>query len=881
MSEPWGPARSLGIVVRPELVARLELGLAAGVILISAPAGSGKTALIRSWRHTSRASVAWVSVVRGEPDPQHFWVSVVNAIRAAAGSTTVAPLAPTPAFDGEAVVERLLADLDALTQPVVLVVDDLHELVSIDALRQLESFIARTSDRLRVVLAFRGELRLRLHGLRLAGALTELRAADLAFSVEETRELLADSDVALSSPDLLALNERAEGWAAGIRLAAISLAGHPEPERFVAEFSGTERTVADYLLDEVLERQPPDVRRLLLRTSVLERVSGPLADAVTEGTDSEAMLRALEETGAFVVALDSDRTWFRYHHLLADLLRAELRRSAPEEVPRLHASAARWLAANDHVVEAIGHAQTAGDWRQAVGLLTDHYFTLTLDGRQATARGLLRSFPRDLQSADPELALMLAADEQAQGSLDTSAAYVALAVRHAEIVPAERRRRFDVGLALVRLSLARRHGDFESVLDLIPTFDLSEHPDTWLDIMMHNDLRAWALMNLGIVEAWSGRSTEGAHHLEQARELARRIGRRYLEVGCLAHTASTVTHDSFVRAQAACLEAIEIAEQHGWGDDAVIAPALVTLAAALAQTGRFSEAEQWLDRAEQTLRVQVEPAVGFLLYGVRGALHLGRGRIEEALDSFTRAEQLAELLATPPRLADQFRSATLRAQLGSGEASGVRAALASLSNEERRRGEFREVIAELAVADGDPETAVAVLASILDGSAPVHHVTVVIRAQLLEAVIRDGLGESREAEAAIERALDLGERDRLVMPFAHGRSRELLRRHPRHRTAHGAFLSEILDVLSGASLEPVRGDPEPLRESLSEVELRVLRFLPSNLTAPEIGGELYVSTNTVKTHMRHIYSKLDAHTRAQAVERARALGLLGPSGRHR
>jgi LuxR family maltose regulon positive regulatory protein len=869
------------IVGRPALVARLDRAPSGAVTLLSAPAGSGKTVLIRSWLKTARVGVAWVSIVRGEADAQHFWAAVVQAIRTVAGAERVGPLAPTPAFDGAAAVERLLSDLDTLTQQVVLVVDDLHELASADALHQLEHLLARTPATLRVVLAFRGEVRLRLYQLRLEGALTELRASDLAFTVEEMDQLLSASGVALSRSDLLALHERTEGWAAGVRLAAISLAGHTEPGGFVAEFSGTDRTVADYLLGEVLERQPPEVRLLLLRTSPLERISGPLADSVTGGAGSEAMLRALEETGDFVVALDTDRTWFRYHHLFADLLRVELRRSAPEEVARVHAAAAGWFAANDHVVEAIGHAQAAGDWSQATGLLTDHYFSLTLDGRQATARGLLRSFPRDLSSADPEIALMLAADEQAQGSLDTSAAYVALAVRHAELVPADRRRRFDVGLALVRLSLARRRGDFESAIDLIPTFDLAEHPDTWLDIVMHNDLQAWALMNLGIVEAWSGRTTEGARHLKEARELSRRIGRTYLEVGCLAHEASTVTHDSFVRAQAACHSGVVVAGRPGWGVGAVIAPALVTLGAALAQTGRFAAAEQWLDRAEQTLRAQVEPAVGFLLHGVRGAVDLGRGRIEEALENFTRAEQLGKLLAAPPRLADQFRSATLRARLASDESSGVRAALASLSEEERNRGEFREVVAELALADGEPQTASAVLAPILDGSAPVHHANVVIRALLLEAVIRAALGEGPAVELAIERALDLAEPDRIVMPFAHGRSRDLLGRHPRHRTAHGAFLAEVLDVLSGASLDPVRGDPDPLAEALSAVELRVLRLLPSNLTAPEIGGELYVSTNTVKTHMRHIYSKLDAHSRAQAVAHARALGLLAPSGRHR
>ena len=191
------------------------------------------------------------------------------------------------------------------------------------------------------------------------------------------------------------------------------------------------------------------------------------------------------------------------------------------------------------------------------------------------------------------------------------------------------------------------------------------------------------------------------------------------------------------------------------------------------------------------------------------------------------------------------------------------------------------MIAGLAVLDEDLPAAQAALAPILDGSAPVHHVNVVIRALVLAAVIHDRLGEVGDAERAIERALDLAEPDRLVMPFAHTPSRELLERHPRHRTAHGAFLSEILDVLSGVQLKPVPSDPELLLDPLTEVELRVLRFLPSSLSAREIGGELFLSENTVKTHMRHIYSKLDAHSRAQALERARALGLLAPSGRRR
>jgi LuxR family maltose regulon positive regulatory protein len=266
-------------VSRRALSARLAG--AARVTLISAPAGSGKTFLLRSWiGETGLASrAAWVPVPRQERDPQRFWISVADALRGtAAGSTLVRELTAAPGLDGWAIVERLLKDLAPLDDPIWLVIDDVHELGSAEALRQLELLVMRGPPQLRLVLATRHDLRLGLHRLRLEGELTELRAADLRFSVAEARELFVAAGVELSEPALAMLHERTEGWAAGLRLAALSLAGHPDPGRLAAEFSGSERTVAEYLMAEVLERQSEEVRCLLLRTSVLERVNGELAD---------------------------------------------------------------------------------------------------------------------------------------------------------------------------------------------------------------------------------------------------------------------------------------------------------------------------------------------------------------------------------------------------------------------------------------------------------------------------------------------------------------------------------------------------------------------------------------------------------------------------
>jgi LuxR family transcriptional regulator, maltose regulon positive regulatory protein len=330
-------SRGPSVVARRQLFGLLTDSGSRGVTLLSAPAGSGKTVLLRSWTEHAglRDRVAWVSVEHEEQDAQRFWLSVIGEVRAAIGADAfVDRLEPAPVFQGEAVVQQLAAELGSLERPVVLVIDDLHELRAPDALRQLELLIARRPALLRVVLASRHDPRLGLHQLRLAGELSEIRSTDLRFTLDEARELLATAGVALSGGSLARLQERTEGWAAGLRLAALALAGHPDPERFVAEFTGSERTVADYLFADVLERQPGQAQRLLRRTAILERVNGALADLLTGAAGSLPTLQELEEHNAFVFSLDASRSWFRYHPLFADLLRLELERAEPQTIPQ-------------------------------------------------------------------------------------------------------------------------------------------------------------------------------------------------------------------------------------------------------------------------------------------------------------------------------------------------------------------------------------------------------------------------------------------------------------------------------------------------------------------------------------------------------------------
>jgi LuxR family transcriptional regulator, maltose regulon positive regulatory protein len=444
-------AAGQGLVQREALFARLSASGAGRVMLCCAPAGSGKTMLVRSWVEVAELQdwVAWVSVERGERDAQRFWLSVIDALAGAVG--VVQRVDPAPRLRGKAVVDQLLCDLGSLEAPALLVIDDLHELASADALAWLEAFLARLPPRLQVVLATREDPRLGLHRLRLAGELTELRAPDLRFSLDETEELLRAAGITLSDGGVALLYKRTEGWAAGLRLAAISLAQHPDPERFVTEFSGSERTVAGYLLAEVLERQPAEVRELLLRTSVLERVSGPLADYLTGGSGSERILHELEDANAFVTSLDASRSWFRYHHLFADLLQLELRRVSPAMVGSLNRASAQWFEEHGDMVAAIRHAQAARDWSHAARLLSESRIGLTLDGRRATVRGLLDAFPADVARADPEVAIAVAGVRLREGVLDEADAFAAAAARHAPMVPEERNGLFELQLASLRL----------------------------------------------------------------------------------------------------------------------------------------------------------------------------------------------------------------------------------------------------------------------------------------------------------------------------------------------------------------------------------------------------------------------------------------------
>jgi LuxR family transcriptional regulator, maltose regulon positive regulatory protein len=698
------------------------------------------------------------------------------------------------------------------------------------------------------------------------GGLAEIREPDLRFTLAEAGELLDAAGVQL--PDVGLLVERTEGWAAGLRLAALSLAGHPDPGRFAAEFSGTERTVAEYLLAEVLDRQPGPVRRLLLRTSILDRVNGELADLLTGDEGGERVLQDLEAASAFTMPLDGARTWFRYHQMFAGLLRLELRRTASGEVTALHQVAADWLAGHGYPVEAVQHAQAAGNWELAARLLAGHWPALHLDGQTATVHELLAGFPDQVRAADAELAVVAAADELAHGSLEAVERYLALAARLAASGPAGRGQYGRLLAGVVRLLLDRQRGDLPAVAagarELQAMAEVADAARPGLAA----DLSALALISLGSTEFLATASHDAERCLDRGIALARQGGRPYLEFTGLAYQAPHEIYHSFERAAERGRQAVELAERHGWTDDPAVGIACSIIGLALVWQGQPDEAEPWVERAERTLTAETQPTAVLRNRIVRAMLELARDRNAAALAAVEAGELLAPRLPGGNYLVDRNRSLLVHALIRLGQAGRAEQFLAGLGEQDRDRREIRIATATLRLAQDNPQAALAVLVPVRE--APVaedYWEFSRIRAHTLEAIARDALGDRDGADAAHERALDLSRRSGIT-PFV-AYSTGLPERRARQRVGHAALVIEAPGRLAGTQAGPHGGTPpsrpEPLLEPLSDSEIRVLRYLPTNLTTPEIADELYVSPNTVRTHVRHMYAKLGTHRRAEAV----------------
>ncbi len=867
------------LVLRKRLLDILDAGSGGGLILLSAPAGAGKTALLSSWIGTRGlpGRPCWLTLDADDNDASRLLADLLSALRdggaCASDSALEGLVAPSGARTGR-FLPLLVNALAELRTPLVLVLDEVHELTSPQSAATLEFLVRHAPEQLRLVLAGRADPPLPIERLRVSGALTELRIADLAFDREETGALCRELDLALSDADVDSLWARTEGWAAALRLAGLSLQGHPEPQRFLAELSGTDRAVADYLVSEVLAHIAEDSREFMLRTCLVDSVNPELANALTGLDRGALMLAALEHSGAPLHPADADGhgSWYRFHPLFRELLRAHLTYARPEEIPFLHRRAAHWYADNGQTLAAIRHALCGRDWDHAGSLIAAHWLDLFLAGRSLAMRVPMAQLPDEVLAADARLAAAFAGSRLQDGDLDGAHRYLTLARQARDELGGPAREQLEVMLAVVSLHHARlrvRYADCEQLAaKLVALSRTGSHPQ-WAA------LRSFALANLGASLLWSGHPRRALGNLREALAIATEHRHEQIAVDCLAQLA--IVHllaDELTRAEEYVGRSSELAEQRGWYDGPAAASAYLAGAAVAYRRGEFEHAEGLLSHAScaaETAEAPVRVATALLqalTLSSSGPQSAARGALK--LRALRCAPELEEQL--PDFLRIGLADVEARVLLAAEEHASARAALERAADEFAPCPQLLLCEAALDLHTGESERAAEALERLLD-QAPPPRIATHLEAWLLRAQLEHAQGERRAAAQSLDNALALAEDEPFRDAFLLGgqAARELLASQAQAGTAHPALLEVLLVGV---------GEHRPtatLSEPLTEREQRILRYLPTMLSNAEIGAEVFVSLNTVKTHLRSIYRKLGANGRADAVEQARALGLL-PSG---
>ncbi|WP_329407717.1 LuxR C-terminal-related transcriptional regulator [Streptomyces sp. NBC_00704] len=885
------PARPVAFLRRERLVSHLDRALRTPLTMVNGPAGAGKTLLAADWAAARETPVAWLTTDAAGQKPGVFWAYLLEALR-----TSGMPLPAgigCPADAGRApptLLARLAAELSALDRPVVVVLDEYDRVTDPEIAEQLEFVLHHAGDGLRLVLVTRTEPLLPLHRYRAAGALTEIRGAELAFTCEEAAALLELHGLRLPEPATRGLVERTRGWAAGLRLCALAARESPDPQTYLKEFEADRTSVADFLLAEVLRRQPAPTQDLLLRVSVLDRFRPDLVNALTGRTDAEPILAGLCRANAFVEHLEQD--WYRLHPLFGEILRAHLRVRAPGLETELHRRAARWLRDSGSLTETLGHGAAAGDWQfTADALVDDLAIGWLFAGLRTDELGELFS-RMGPEAAGPAAELVRAARELGRHEVDRGLGHL---------------RRAEQGLSAVSAGTATTAGAAAGLGERLAG---APGPVTGWGPPGGEPAQAQARLTWALLEALAARLTGAPARAELAATAAETL-RGEVPAHLLDRhpelLALLLAHLGSARLWAGRFEDAHAALTGAAGT----VPGASTALAREDSLGRLALIDYLDGRlagAERTARAALTETER---YGLPQASGSGMGRLVLAAvaverDDLDRAQAfLAEAAQPHPALLDPVMEAgraiaTARLQLARGDIGAalataertVPAAVASPWAE----GQTALVVSAAHLADGRPETAVKVLRA-LHGATPACTVAaaraelaagrppaaidlldrmspgdrggpaVTVRALLVRAQAADAAGDRAAASRLVALALREARHDGLRRPF----------------TEAGPWIRPFLGTSTsrggtadahGRGVRPSDGPPPPLVEELTGRELDVLRRLALTMSTQEIAADLYLSVNTVKTHLKSAYRKLSAGRRNEAVRRAREQGLL-------
>ncbi|MBP7045966.1 MAG: helix-turn-helix transcriptional regulator [Chloroflexi bacterium] len=886
------PRKRPSLVPRPHLIAKLNRGLHRKLTLISAPAGFGKTTLVSEWIADGKRPFAWLSLDKRDGDLSRFLTYLIAALQThkpALGEKALAMLESPEPPPSESILTTLLNEIAAIPDEFALVLDDYHVLDAAPPIDQALTFLLEhLPPQMHLVITTREDPPLPLSRLRVRGLLTELRVADLRFTVAETAVFLHKvTGLAFSTNEIAALEKRTEGWIAGLQLAAISMQGRADVPGFIKAFAGDDRYIVDYLVDEVLRRQPEHIRRFLLQTSILDRLSGPLCEAVTNQEEGGALLEILERSNLFVIPLDDKRQWYRYHHLFGDVLQAHLMKEQPEATAALHQRASGWYEGHGLTAAAVYHAFAADDMARAARIIELAWGEMDRNRQAAEWLGWAKKLPDALVLARPVLSVgyawafldtgqMEAAEmwlRQAEHCLATTTDFVVADEAEFQYLPGS--------IASARTYHALALGDMAGTI---------KYAHQALDFFPAEEYlrRGTPAALLGLAAWASGDLTEAIHAFTEAMTDYQKAGNTlFVITGAYVLADMKVAQGHLREAIKVCQEAIQLAEAQGEPVLRGAADLYTGLCELSLAQNDLEAAKAHLLRSQELGEDAALPRWSYRWHLAQAGVKAAEGNLDDALDALDEAERQYVRGPVP----DVRTLAALKARLWVQQGR-----LANAQNWADEQGlsvdddlsylhEFDHItLARLLIAryrHGQEENclqgAVALLERLRQAAEAGGRMGSVLEILVQQAMAAEAQGHIAEALIPLEQALTLGEPEGCIRTFVDAGPplAKLLARMKAEGRRQKAYVSQLLVAFGmGKVIQPSAASVQPLVEPLSERELEVLQLVAEGLSNREIAERLFVALSTVKGHNRVIYGKLNVSRRTEAVARARELGLL-------
>lgn len=886
------PALRPGRVLRPRLLQRLNAGLAGKVNLISAPAGFGKTTIVSEWIRQAGRPAAWLSLDEQDNDPLRFLSYLIRALQCICPDFGESALGNLQALQRKGVsleqsdfLDEFVSEIAAIQMAFILVLDDYHVITHSTVQHVLQFLLNHQPETMHWVIATRTDPPWPLGRLRARRELNEVRASDLRFTSQESEEFLNDRmGLALAAQDVAALEGRTEGWIAGLQLAALSLQGQIDRHQFIEDLAGSHRFIFDYLVEEALEKQPPDIQDFLLQTSLLQQMNAGLCDALTGRSDSQDVLLYLERSNLFLQPLDHDRYWYRYHHLFADLLRIKLGQTRSAQVPALHRSASLWFEKNKLIAEAIHHALLAGDFELVVRLVKGKAFSMLDTGELLTLLGWLDALPRNLILCEPWMSVFYAWALAYTGQLKRAEEYLLQAESMLVDSPAsctsQHPQEYLMGhIAAIRALIAKNTGEMSRAI---------EFSQVALNYLPEQDYktRCYVAQTQGSALLAVGKLDAAAQAFQSAIIASQRAQDIHRVIHALCDLSGLQWMLGQLRnADASSREALGLVEQnikegeHRLPDSGY---AYARRARILLEWNQVEAAWQHVEQGIALSQRRGQADILFFCLVTRAEIQISIKDVPGALATLQKVRLITGSGASwHDALLDQFEN---EARLSGGDVAAPERWLQKLGwkpGDEIPADQANafEFIARILVAKHEYAAAIRLLDHLIAQEQAKGVLAFVLLFRLTLAVAWQRLGNTEQALNALNLALAQAEPEGYIRTFTdRGAPIQDLLQKAAGRGMHPEYVRRLLDVFEAPKARDVTlpsqsAAPQPV-EPFSERELEVLRLLNTDLAAPEIADRLIISTHTVRSHIKSIYRKLNVHGRYEAVLQAKALHLL-------